>query len=504
MASNDVSKGWIWSDDYQDYYHVTYDESGQPHTQLAFSVQQAKEEAKPETVPSYVVRTSPPVPTGPRFSNPSQYSQLDLNKTVPSYIPQTPTSVPIGNRFSIPRFDTPHQGWIEQLDPSYRMRTRAEAPGFFVIGRVFAILWSEPAPSTAFLNTSHSAYTIGRFGENVYSTIRRFIVVQARRGFVYACNISNYSGQGVLKPGCIPSEHAVVYLSGTQPHYIRGELEAGMNKEPIEVIPTDSSITMRPESRIRFSKIHAVEMNVKVKDLGYVHPNSRAKLLQYYKEGYDNSETSDIAHDIFTSSPSPEPEMNEGELILLRRDVNHHLSADRMEGINSRLVGDLHSEYMVIKSPRAFFKKGRVFMVPWPEPGGAFVKDQSGPPVLVKIRRFVVIRAKASFCLCLPISTYQGQATTKPGVGVQDHAAVVLEGCEAQYHPNETELRKSPMFIKVENQTTGPIDPMSRINFAKVYTVEYNVKVRNVGRFISDSIWRMDEYFKESFGAGGT
>ena len=142
-------------------------------------------------------------------------------------------------------------------------------------------------------------------------------------------------------------------------------------------------------------------------------------------------------------------------------------------------------------------------MVPWPEPGGDFVKDQSGPPVFVKIRRFVVIRPKATFCLCLPISTYQGQATTKPGVTAQDHAAVVLEGGQPQYHPNEAKLEKSPMFIKVENHSTGQIDPMSRINFAKVYTVEYNVKVRNIGRIIPDSIWRMDEYFAECSRIGG-
>jgi hypothetical protein len=152
-------------------------------------------------------------------------------------------------------------------------------------------------------------------------------------------------------------------------------------------------------------------------------------------------------------------------------------------------------DYQVINNPRAFFKKGRVFMVPWPEPGGDFVKEASGPQIILKIRRFVVIRPKATFCLCLPINTYEGQATTKPGVSAQDHAAVVPEGESPRYHANETELQKSAIHIKIENQSTGPVDHMARINFAKVYTVEYNVKVCNVGRIIPDSIWRMDEYF---------
>jgi hypothetical protein len=162
------------------------------------------------------------------------------------------------------------------------------------------------------------------------------------------------------------------------------------------------------------------------------------------------------------------------------------------------------TDYTVINNPRGFFKKGRVFMVPWPEPGGDFVKDQSGPPVILKIRRFVVIRPKATFCLCLPINTYSGQATTKPGVAAQDHAAVVPESGEAQYHPKEEKLTKTPMIIIVENASTGPISPMARINFAKVYTVEYNVKVRKVGRIASDSIWRMDEYFTECLAPGTT
>jgi hypothetical protein len=136
-------------------------------------------------------------------------------------------------------------------------------------------------------------------------------------------------------------------------------------------------------------------------------------------------------------------------------------------------------------------------MVPWPEPGGDFVKDRVGPPVVVKIRRFVVIRPKSTFCLCLPIHTYNGQATTKPGVVAQDHAAVVADNDEVQYLPQEAELAKTPIYIKVENTSTGPIDPASRINFAKIYTVEYNVKVRKVGRIVADSVWRMDQYFAE-------
>jgi len=98
--------------------------------------------------------------------------------------------------------------------------------------------------------------------------------------------ISTFSGRGTLKYGCIPSEYAVVYFTGTHPSgcYFEGERERGLTKEPIEVIPatTNPPLIMRPESRIRFSKQFAVEMNVKVKDIGSVHPEHLSKFLAYY------------------------------------------------------------------------------------------------------------------------------------------------------------------------------------------------------------------------------
>jgi hypothetical protein len=143
-------------------------------------------------------------------------------------------------------------------------------------------------------------------------------------------------------------------------------------------------------------------------------------------------------------------------------------------------------------------------MVPWPELGGPWVKESLGPseqaepPVKIKIRRLVVIRPRATFCLCLSINTYQGQATTKTGIAVHDHAAVVVEDGEVVLHEREAELQKSPLFIRVENQLAPPISTMSRIDFGKVYTLEYNIKVRNIGRLLPESIRRMDEYFVET------
>lgn len=130
-------------------------------------------------------------------------------------------------------------------------------------------------------------------------------------------------------------------------------------------------------------------------------------------------------------------------------------------------------------------------MVLWPELAGI---PESERTIYWEVRRFVVIRPRSFNCLCLSISTYQGKATTKTGISVHDHAAIIPLGSEVQLHPDETALQKSPLYIKVEDPSVF-MDPMSRINFAKVSTLEYDSKVRSVGRIVGESIKLLEEYF---------
>jgi len=66
------------------------------------------------------------------------------------------------------------------------MRSGTDARQFFVVGRVFAMLYSEAASQTASPDPGDGAYTVVRFGEAAHTNIRRFVVVEVRRGFVYA------------------------------------------------------------------------------------------------------------------------------------------------------------------------------------------------------------------------------------------------------------------------------------------------------------------------------
>jgi hypothetical protein len=144
-------------------------------------------------------------------------------------------------------------------------------------------------------------------------------------------------------------------------------------------------------------------------------------------------------------------------------------------------------------NPRAFFKKGRVFMTVWVEP-----KDLS-EDFFTERAQFAVVKPHPTFSVCVRISTYSGQATTKPGLTVRDHAAVVPLGGDFVPHPKGEHMEKEPIVVKVENESVT-IDPMSRINFAKPYTIEHNVKILNVGRVVGESVGLVDKYFAESLG----
>jgi hypothetical protein len=75
--------------------------------------------------------------------------------------------------------------------------------------------------------------------------------------------------------------------------------------------PTDTLETLHPSSRLRCGKIHVVEWNVKVRDIGMVASRDRSKLLRYYRdEQHEGSDPDDDYHEdnqsqIPSSNPQP-------------------------------------------------------------------------------------------------------------------------------------------------------------------------------------------------------
>lgn len=77
--------------------------------------------------------------------------------------------------------------------------------------------------------------------------------------------------------------------------------------------------------------------------------------------------------------------------------------------------------------------------------------------------------------------TYGGQGTLKRGVHPDCHAIIYTSKSPEMKHGER--ITKKP--VKMDPMTPrDKLDPASRINYAKVYTVEHNVKVYFVGKVV--------------------
>ena len=155
-------------------------------------------------------------------------------------------------------------------------------------------------------------------------------------------------------------------------------------------------------------------------------------------------------------------------------------------------------EYEIITKARPFFKKGRFFMAFWTEPMGSNQAFPSGTlqTYFETFRRFIVIRSKPGHCLCLSVHTYRRRGTSKPGVRADDHAAVIPVGGSVKLHPEEKALSKEPIHVIVEDPTVT-IHETSRVDFSRVYTIEYNIPVKKVGRVCPMDLHKFEDYFSK-------
>ena len=55
------------------------------------------------------------------------------------------------------------------------------------------------------------------------------------------------------------------------------------------------------------------------------------------------------------------------------------------------------------------------------------------------------------------------------------------------------------LLVKVENSAVE-LEEGSRIDFSKPFTVSHDIKIRNIGRVVANSIWQLDNYFARGLG----
>lgn len=174
-----------------------------------------------------------------------------------------------------------------------------------------------------------------------------------------------------------------------------------------------------------------------------------------------------------------------GDIFVRKTSVVGKLGPGKSFAIpNMLLLTFLFTGYDQIERPKKWFVVGRVFMILWSEPLG-----NNGTDTFSEIRRYVVVQTHSKHCLCHPIVTYGGRGTTKPGVVAEGHAPVISVDGEPQYHDDEDKgALKTAIRVHIEDAYLPDIDPYSRVNYRKVYTVEYNNPIRNIGRVVTASL----------------
>ena len=189
-------------------------------------------------------------------------------------------------------------GDTERLFENFRRRDRPKT--FFTVGKVFRVLWVEPAGESNTVVTSLEPGTsYGRFGEPVFSKVRRFVVVREADNYCSALPIASYSGRGVAKQGVKKSEHGIIFTGKVAPEPLVGEEpsrgERGMRPDPIRVNPDNPADKLDDNSRIDYGKVHTIQHNIKVQSFGQVHPKSLNALLHQFRNVWADPSASGIS-----------------------------------------------------------------------------------------------------------------------------------------------------------------------------------------------------------------
>lgn len=166
----------------------------------------------------------------------------------------------------------------EKLDPRYRLIADKDQKKFWKVGRVFMMLWTEPAKTMGGTrNGTH--YSTVWLEQGAYSEIRRFVVIKEGYGNSICSPIHTYNGQATLKPN-LPErqQHAIIYTSQECPpeHWYTATdgsvVKENLTKDAIKVKREQKG----PEgdlgdySRLNYSKIYTVENYVRVLNIGIV------------------------------------------------------------------------------------------------------------------------------------------------------------------------------------------------------------------------------------------
>lgn len=96
------------------------------------------------------------------------------------------------------------------------------------------------------------------------------------------------------------------------------------------------------------------------------------------------------------------------------------------------------------------------------------------------------------------ITTYGGRGVLKPGCNASEHTIVHIKGQPTQYLDGEWQkgMTKDPIAIEPAERNE-PMLPSSRLRLGKTYTIECNVKVRDIGMVAREDRTKLLRYYQD-------
>ncbi|EXJ61547.1 hypothetical protein A1O7_01975 [Cladophialophora yegresii CBS 114405] len=134
--------------------------------------------------------------------------------------------------------------------------------------------------------------------------------------------------------------------------------------------------------------------------------------------------------------------------------------------------------------------------------GPGVTRGPKGEYIFSHIRRWVVVRQRKGYSMCVPINSYRQQGVSGRRVGndgAQAHAIVYSSRWKdpPAALPGEPRFKKKPIAVDLMNNQE--LSNTSRIHFGKIHSIEHNIKVMNIGYVAQRSMADFQTYWKEEF-----
>lgn len=148
------------------------------------------------------------------------------------------------------------------------------------------------------------------------------------------------------------------------------------------------------------------------------------------------------------------------------------------------------------KDYKMYFTPGRVFKILWTKEPitrcGSFESlvdfGKWDKKVVCGIRRFIVLETVSGSrsCKCLPVTTYNNQGLQAKGISFADHGRILAR--ESRYEDANGISGVESLYVKLSlGVHSSEIPNLLVVNYAKVYTIEMNVKVKDIGELTKSS-----------------